>query len=82
MHPSCRELVQQLLKTTVNVSFNRITVDGDTSTNDSCIFVATGQAGTEIASTDDARYVPDVLTRVMKRLAQLIVREELADVLL
>ncbi|WP_180042886.1 MULTISPECIES: bifunctional glutamate N-acetyltransferase/amino-acid acetyltransferase ArgJ [unclassified Acinetobacter] len=76
--PISRELVQQLLKTTVNVSFNRITVDGDTSTNDSCIFVATGQAGgTEIASTDDARYavVLDVLTRVMKRLAQLIVRD-------
>lgn len=76
--PISRELVQQLLKTTVNVSFNRITVDGDTSTNDSCIFVATGQAGgTEITSTDDARYaiVLDVLTHVMKRLAQLIVRD-------
>lgn len=76
--PISRELVLQLLKTTVNVSFNRITVDGDTSTNDSCIFVATGQAGgTEITSTDDARYavVLDVLTRVMKRLAQLIVRD-------
>ncbi len=76
--PISRELVQQLLKTTVNVSFNRITIDGDTSTNDSCIFVATGQAGgTEITSTDDARYavVLDVLTRVMKRLAQLIVRD-------
>ncbi|GAA5187471.1 bifunctional glutamate N-acetyltransferase/amino-acid acetyltransferase ArgJ [Acinetobacter kookii] len=76
--PISRELVQQLLKTTVNVSFNRITVDGDTSTNDSCIFVATGQAGgTEITSTDDARYaiVLDVLTHVMQRLAQLIVRD-------
>ena len=76
--PISRELVQQLLKTTVNVSFNRITVDGDTSTNDSCIFVATGQAGgAEITSTDDARYaaVLEVLTRVMKRLAQLIVRD-------
>ncbi len=76
--PISRELVQQLLKTTVNVSFNRITVDGDTSTNDSCIFVATGQAGgAEISSTDDPRYavVLEVLTRVMKRLAQLIVRD-------
>lgn len=76
--PISRELVQQLLNTTVNVSFNRITIDGDTSTNDSCIFVATGQAGgTEITSVADARYtvVLDVLTRVMKRLAQLIVRD-------
>ncbi len=76
--PISRELVQQLLNETVNVSFNRITVDGDTSTNDSCILVATGQAGgAEISSESDSRYavVLDVLTRVMKRLAQLIVRD-------
>ena len=76
--PISRELVQQLLKDAVNVSFNRITIDGDTSTNDSCIFAATGQAGgIEISSTGDARYaaVAAVLTRVMKRLAQLIVRD-------
>ena len=76
--PVSRELVQQLLNTAVNVSFNRITIDGDTSTNDSCIFAATGQAGgIEITSVADPRYVTllDVLTRVMKRLAQLIVRD-------
>jgi glutamate N-acetyltransferase/amino-acid N-acetyltransferase len=76
--PISRELVQQLLSEAVNVSFNRITVDGDTSTNDSCIFVATGQAGgQEISATTDPRYtaVADVLTRVMKRLAQLIIRD-------
>ncbi|MHA3893544.1 bifunctional glutamate N-acetyltransferase/amino-acid acetyltransferase ArgJ [Acinetobacter sp. GXMZU3951] len=76
--PISRELVQQLLHISVNQSFNRITIDGDTSTNDSCIFVATGQAGgAEITSVEDARYavVLDVLNRVMKRLAQLIVRD-------
>ncbi|UOG17083.1 bifunctional glutamate N-acetyltransferase/amino-acid acetyltransferase ArgJ [Acinetobacter sp. PK01] len=76
--PISRALVQQLLQIAVNQSFNRITIDGDTSTNDSCIFVATGQAGgTEITSTEDARYttVLEVLVRVMKRLAQLIVRD-------
>ncbi|MCJ8161121.1 bifunctional glutamate N-acetyltransferase/amino-acid acetyltransferase ArgJ [Acinetobacter zhairhuonensis] len=76
--PISRELVQQLLHISVNQSFNRITIDGDTSTNDSCIFVATGQAGgVEITSTEDTRYsaVLDVLNRVMKRLAQLIVRD-------
>ncbi|ENU81518.1 arginine biosynthesis ArgJ [Acinetobacter sp. ANC 3789] len=76
--PVARDLVQKLLKDTANQSFNRITIDGDTSTNDSCIFVATGQAGgQEIQSADDARYaiVAEVLTRVMKRLAQLIVRD-------
>ena len=76
--PISRELVQLLLKETVNVSFNRITVDGDTSTNDSCILIATGQAGgIEISSIDDSRYavILDVLTRVMTRLAQLIIRD-------
>ena len=76
--PVSRELVQQLLNTAVNVSFNRITIDGDTSTNDSCIFAATGQAGgVEITSEADLRFATllDVLTRVMKHLAQLIVRD-------
>ncbi len=76
--PISRELVQQLLTTAVNVSFNRITIDGDTSTNDSCIFIATGQGGgKQISSTEDPRYhtVLEVLTRIMKRLAQLIVRD-------
>ena len=54
--PIARDLVQQLLSTAVNQSFNRITIDGDTSTNDSCIFAATGQAGgVEISSSTDTR---------------------------
>ncbi|WP_111860333.1 bifunctional glutamate N-acetyltransferase/amino-acid acetyltransferase ArgJ [Acinetobacter sp. CFCC 10889] len=76
--PISRELTQLMLKTAVEQSFNRITIDGDTSTNDSCIFAATGCAGgAEIQLVDDARYtvVLDVLIRVMKRLAQLIVRD-------
>ena len=76
--PISRPLVQQLLNIAVNQSFNRITIDGDTSTNDSCIFAATGLAGgTEISTQNDVRFgtLLDVLTRVMKRLAQLIVRD-------
>ena len=76
--PIAKEMVEQLLKTTVEHSFNRITIDGDTSTNDSCIFVATGLAGgAEIQSQADPRYqqVLDVLARMMNRLAQLIVRD-------
>lgn len=76
--PISRALVQQLLKTTVEQSFNRITIDGDTSTNDSCIFAATGSAGgQEITEMSDARYpvVLEALTRIMMRLAQLIVRD-------
>lgn len=76
--PISQLLVQTLLKTTVEQSFNRITIDGDTSTNDSCIFVATGQAGgVEISSEQDPRYskILEILQRIMNRLAQLIVRD-------
>ncbi|MDQ1209847.1 glutamate N-acetyltransferase/amino-acid N-acetyltransferase [Acinetobacter baylyi] len=76
--PISQSLVQTLLKTTVEQSFNRITIDGDTSTNDSCIFVATGQAGgVEISSEQDPRYskILEILQRIMNHLAQLIVRD-------
>ena len=43
------EMIKTALLETVNVSFNRISVDGDTSTNDSCMVLANGMAGnTEI----------------------------------
>ncbi len=76
--PIAQEIVQQLLQTTVAHSFNRITIDGDTSTNDSCIFAATGSAGGAIITTQqDPRYsvILAVLARIMDRLAQLIVRD-------
>lgn len=76
--PISQEMTQALLQTTVTHSFNRITIDGDTSTNDSCIFVATGLAGgTQVQSQSDARYqkVLYVLAGIMNRLAQLIVRD-------
>ena len=37
------DVLQQLSKEAANKSFNRITIDGDTSTNDSCILIASGQ---------------------------------------
>jgi len=38
-------VLQDLMRDAANKSFNRITIDGDTSTNDCCMLVATGQAG-------------------------------------
>lgn len=76
--PIAQDVLQQLLKESVNQSFNRITIDGDTSTNDSCILMATGQAGGAILENkQDTRYqaFAEILNRVMKRLAQLIVRD-------
>lgn len=76
--PIARDVLQTLLTNAVNQSFNRITIDGDTSTNDSCVLVATGQAGGEpLASIDDDRYsdFEAAFNRVFLRLAQLIVRD-------
>jgi glutamate N-acetyltransferase/amino-acid N-acetyltransferase len=58
-------------------SFNRITVDGDTSTNDSFIVIATNKAGPEIASLDsgDGKKLRDAMMEVARLLAQAIVRD-------
>ena len=55
-------------------SFNSITVDGDTSTNDSFIVIATGQ-GPQIASKRDALKIEAAITDVARDLAQAIVRD-------
>lgn len=57
-------------------SFNRITIDGDTSTNDSCMLIATGQAGVSVeegTATADAVFA--ALEEVFRVLAQAIVRD-------
>ena len=67
----------KLISTEVtNKSFNRITIAGDTSTNDSFIIAATGQSGIEI--TPDSSYYQtfvDALTEIALDLAQKIVRD-------
>jgi len=61
----------------VNKSFNCITVDGDTSTNDSFIIMATNLAGNAEITEDSADFVAlrDVMTEVGVELAQAIVRD-------
>ena len=68
---------KDLAKITSNAadrSFNSITVDGDTSTNDSFIVIATGQ-GPRIASKRDALKIEAAITDVARDLAQAIVRD-------
>jgi len=61
----------------VNKSFNCITVDGDTSTNDSLILIASNQAGNDEISETSAEFtmLRDALTEVAVELAQAIVRD-------
>lgn len=65
--------LQQLLHNAVNQSFNCITVDGDTSTNDACVLMATGQSGVDIESPSPE--FEDALNGVFVTLAQAIVRD-------
>jgi len=68
-------LLDSALRVAVDASFNCITVDGDTSTNDACVLIATGQSGVDI-DTDSARaQFQSSLNEVAIELAQAIVRD-------
>ncbi|MBV5332815.1 bifunctional ornithine acetyltransferase/N-acetylglutamate synthase, partial [bacterium] len=70
-------LLQQLVREAADESFNCITVDGDTSTNDSFILIATGQAGLEFSEVTAPGYAAlrDAVIAVAVELAQAIVRD-------
>jgi glutamate N-acetyltransferase/amino-acid N-acetyltransferase len=71
-------VLSTMLHQVMNHSFNRITVDGDTSTNDACVLMATAKAGnTEITSisSDDGERLLTALTELCRYLAQAIVRD-------
>ncbi|MGZ8983862.1 MAG: bifunctional glutamate N-acetyltransferase/amino-acid acetyltransferase ArgJ [Methylotenera sp.] len=69
--------LESIIHYAVNKSFNCITVDGDTSTNDSLIMIATNQAGNVEVSENstDFTVLRDALTDVAIELAQAIVRD-------
>ena len=70
-------LLQNLIKEAADVSFNRVTVDGDTSTNDSLILGATGQSGVSFVSEQDAGYgqFKETLFEVAIELAQALIKD-------
>tara|TARA_R110000782_G_scaffold19622_8_gene53465 strand:- start:2610 stop:3830 length:1221 start_codon:yes stop_codon:yes gene_type:complete len=71
-------MLEKILLHAVNKSFNRITVDGDTSTNDSCVLVATCKASNDcIVSQNSEEYklLENALTNIFCELAQAIIRD-------
>ncbi|MDH5423658.1 MAG: bifunctional glutamate N-acetyltransferase/amino-acid acetyltransferase ArgJ [Gammaproteobacteria bacterium] len=70
-------LLSDCLKSSVESSFNSITVDGDTSTNDSCVLIATGRSAVSEINKRDERYEVFIkaLNEVMQFLAQAIIRD-------
>jgi len=70
-------LLQQLTQCAADRSFNCITIDGDTSTNDSFVVIATGRGSTRIDSEKSPSYsaFSDALNELARELAHAIVRD-------
>lgn len=66
-------VLSNMLRTGVNGSFNRITVDSDTSTNDACTMVATGEGA--VVAGDDVAVFTEALSDLMLELAQAVIRD-------
>ena len=68
--------LQDCLSKAVNYSFNRITVDGDTSTNDSAILMATGKSNVELVQgSDELALFQQELTDICEELAKEMIRD-------
>ena len=70
-------VLQTLVKQAADASFNCITIDGDTSTNDSFMLIATGAGELEITDTASAEYhaLAEAVIGLSQELAQMIVRD-------
>ncbi|MDG2089578.1 MAG: bifunctional glutamate N-acetyltransferase/amino-acid acetyltransferase ArgJ [Gammaproteobacteria bacterium] len=71
------DALQKLCQDAANLSFNRITVDGDTSTNDSCMLVASGQGELKYSQITDKEKseFAQALNQVFEHLAQAIIKD-------
>jgi glutamate N-acetyltransferase / amino-acid N-acetyltransferase len=70
-------VLDHMLKQAADKSFNCITIDGDTSTNDSFMLIATGATALEVSSIDSPEYaaLAEAVTNLSQELAQMIVRD-------
>ncbi len=70
-----KPLLQSCLSQAVECSFNRISIDGDTSTNDACLLLATGAGTAEIADAGSRDTFQEALNKLCMYLAQAVVRD-------
>lgn len=70
-----RNLLTKMLKKSVDISFNRITVDGDMSTNDTVIALANGASGIKIQSQKEISKFNGELNQICLKLAEMIVAD-------
>ncbi len=67
--------LQGFLRTAVNQSYNRISVDGDTSTNDTILLLANGSSGVPVTGGESIRIFQEALNALTSYLAQQVVRD-------
>lgn len=67
--------LEEVLLSSVEKSFNRITIDGDTSTNDTVLVMANGMSGAVVGSRADKTYFQELLDEVLKELAKMVVKD-------
>ena len=72
-----QDVLEELVRHAADHSFNSITIDGDTSTNDSFMLIATGTGSLAIGNTDSTEYaeLKTAVTDLSRPLAQMIIRD-------
>ena len=75
--PLSSEACDAALRAAINATFNRVTIDSDTSTNDTCVLLASGAAGGDSISPSDSRFdaVASAVRAVAEGLARMIARD-------
>lgn len=69
------KILKETLAKAADRSFNRITIDGDTSTNDTVLILANGQSGAAIQNSDHKKIFQKVLDEIFLDLAKQLVRD-------
>jgi glutamate N-acetyltransferase/amino-acid N-acetyltransferase len=69
------DVLKEVLVSTIDQSFNRITIDGDTSTNDTVLIMANGLSGAVIETAGDKAIFQEVIDRIFLDLAKQLVRD-------
>lgn len=65
----------QMFQTAVNLTFNRVSVDGDTSTNDTILGLANGASGVALANKADEAVFGNTLTEILGNVAHMLVKD-------
>ena len=70
-----KKVLDKIISEVCEKTFNRITVDGDTSTNDACVLISTGLSGVDCNNSPKLDLVQEGVFQVMRDLAMAIVKD-------